>query len=139
MSGVVAVHRWSRSTATVVLVLGSLGAASCGDDGADRPAAASSAPSAGTPVDVRGAVGRAVELVATVSQVLHANAFVISGGQVGEEPVLVTTGSMPVGMEEGATVHLKGRVVADPPGSDPVMNAYKARGPIIEALEVALE
>lgn len=114
----------------------------CSDDGPEGGGAGPAAARAGTPtgpvLDVRAAVGRDVDVVATVERVLHANAFVVVDGQIGTDPVLVTTGSPPVGLDAGRTVRIIGTVVEDPPGSDPGMNAYKAAGPIIEAADVSL-
>ncbi len=133
-----------RRIAVAVSVAVVLTLAGCGEDTSSGgqtgttavgPATSQPAPS---PVDVRASIGQRVEVETTVHEVLHANAFVVVDGQVGPEPVLVTTGVMPIGMAPGSSVVVTGRVIEDPPGSDPVMNEYKARGPIIEAVDVRL-
>lgn len=103
-----------------------------------RAGASTAAASTGPVLDLPAAVGEDVEVTATVHEVLHANALVITGGQVGPRAVLVTTSSLPHGIDSGADVRVVGEVVVDPPGSDPVMNRYKAAGPIITASSVEL-
>jgi hypothetical protein len=127
-----------RSTVLVAAVLVLTGSCSTGDDLAGRAAPTPSA-SRVQPLNLRAAVTQDVEVLATVEEVLHANALVVTGGQLGSEAVLVTTNLLPPGIEQGSSVRIVGRVTADPPGSDPVMNEYKAAGPIITATELTLD
>jgi hypothetical protein len=130
----------TRRTAAAAAICGVL-LCGCSDDQpvADRTGAVARPNTEATPVlDLRAAVGQSVEVLATVQRVLHANAFVVVDGQVGTTPVLVTTGTMPVGLDAGRPVRITGTVVDDPPGWDPVMDQYKAKGPIIEAADVSL-